>query len=116
MSFLTHFFTRLSSRPVGTDRFGNAYYESRADMPGYPRKRRFVLYKGAPDPTAVPSEWHAWLHHTTDAPLPEVRLYAWQREHQANLTGTPAAWKPPGHDSRGGARQKSAGDYDAWTP
>ena len=29
----------------------------------------------AEDPTAVPPEWHGWLHHTTAAPLPEQKRH-----------------------------------------
>ncbi|PZW38661.1 NADH:ubiquinone oxidoreductase subunit [Humitalea rosea] len=116
MSFFSRLTMRLSGRAIGTDRFGNRYFESRADMPGYGRKRRWVAYNGAPDSTTVPAEWHAWLHHTTAAPLDESKRLPWQLEHQRNLTGTPLAWRPKGADAMGGARLPTAGDYEAWTP
>lgn len=116
MSALSRFFVRLSNRRVGTDRFGNSYYESRAKQPIYQRTRRFVLYAGAADPTMVPPEWHAWLHHTVPAALAETRRYPWQQEHQPNLTGTAGAYRPAGHDYAGGARRVTGGDYEAWTP
>jgi NADH:ubiquinone oxidoreductase subunit len=75
-----------------------------------------VIYARAIDASEVPPEWHAWLHYTLDAPLPEVKLYPWQQEHQPNLTGTPAAYRPPGHDLEGGRRARATGDYEAWTP
>ncbi len=74
---------RTKGRQVGTDRFGNAYYESRDDYMNYGRKRRWVLYAGAPDPTTVPPEWHGWLHHTADAPLPRRRRHPWMVEPPA---------------------------------
>jgi NADH:ubiquinone oxidoreductase subunit len=116
MSFLFRLQASLFGRKIGTDRFGNTYYESRADQPGYGRKRRWVVYKGADEATKVPPEWHGWLHHTTAAPLPERKLYPWQEEHRPNPTGTPAAYRPPGHDYRGGRRALTGADYDAWTP
>ncbi|MCK8783890.1 NADH:ubiquinone oxidoreductase subunit NDUFA12 [Roseomonas sp. NAR14] len=116
MSFLQRLSARLAGRAVGTDRFGNTYYESAAKQPVYDRTRRWVVYKGAPDPTSIPPEWHAWMHHTVDAPLSEVKRYAWQKEHRPNLTGTPASYRPAGHDYAGGQRRATAGDYDAWTP
>ena len=64
----------------------------------------------------VPPEWHAWLHHTTAAPLAETKLYPWQQEHQPNLTGTAHAYRPAGHDYVGGTRRVTGGDYEAWTP
>lgn len=118
MSFLFRAYAALFGRRVGTDRFGNVYYESHADQPGgYGRKRRWAVYaKGGSDSTVVPPEWHAWLHHTTDAPLDERKLYPWQQEHRPNPTGTAAAYRPAGHDYRGGQRQLSGADYQAWTP
>jgi NADH:ubiquinone oxidoreductase subunit len=107
---------RMKGRQVGTDRFGNAYYESRDDYLNYGRKRRWVLYAGAPEPSAVPPEWHGWLHHTSDAPLPEAKKHPWMIEHRPNPTGTANAWRPPGHDYAGGRRPTTAGDYEAWTP
>jgi NADH:ubiquinone oxidoreductase subunit len=107
---------RLSGRQVGTDRFGNAYFESRKDYRSYGRKRRWVIFAGKADPTSVPPEWHGWLHHTTDAPLLEARRHPWMIEHRPNPTGTAAAYRPHGHDYVGGQRQQTAGDYEAWTP
>ena len=116
MSFLLRLTSRLTGRPVGTDRFGNRYVEGRRPLPGYGRHRRWVIYRGAADPTAVPPEWHAWLHYTTAAPLPEVKRYPWQIEHRPNMTGTPHAYRPAGHDYVGGQRRITTGDYEAWNP
>jgi NADH:ubiquinone oxidoreductase subunit len=118
MSFLNRLHASLFGRKIGTDRFGTMYYESRADMPGgYGRKRRWAIYAhGGTESTVVPPEWHGWLHHTMDAPLPEKKLYPWQEEHRPNPTGTPAAYRPPGHDYQGGQRALTGADYEAWTP
>jgi NADH:ubiquinone oxidoreductase subunit len=116
MSFLHRLTAGFSASKIGTDRFGNVYYESRKQYLDYGRKRRFVVYSGMPDPTTVPPEWHCWLHHVTDSPLPEKKQYPWQKEHRPNLTGTAGAYRPPGHDYSGGRRQITAGDYEAWTP
>lgn len=116
MSLLTRLLARFQGRAIGTDRFGNAYFESTTTVPVYGRTRRFVVYAANADPTTVPPEWHGWLHHTTPAPLPEAKRYPWQREHQRNLTGTPHAYRPAGHDSKAGRPRIKAGDYEAWTP
>ncbi len=116
MSFFTAIVTRLTYRRVGQDRFGNSYWESRKRMRGYDRHRRRVLFQGEQEATKVPPEWHAWLHHLTDAPLPEEKRHPWMAEHRPNPTGTAAAWRPPGHDYSGGRRRPTGGDYDAWTP
>ena len=117
MSFLLRLRSALTGRKVGTDRFGNVYYESRGTLPVYGRTRRWAVYAGGGrEPTVVPPEWHAWLHHTTDAPLPEQKRYPWQQEHHPNLTGTAHAYRPPGHDYVGGTRRVTGADYEAWTP
>jgi NADH:ubiquinone oxidoreductase subunit len=116
MSILEMLHARLTARKIGQDRFGNIYYEARKTLPVYNRKRRYVVTAHGQDPTKVPAEWHAWLHHTTDAPLDETRRLPWQKEHQPNLTGTPGAWRPKGHDYSGGQRRVTGGDYEAWTP
>ncbi len=90
MSFLLRLTSPLAGRKVGTDRFGNAYYEARRrrhPTDGFPR--RWVVYAGRPEASKVPPEWWGWLHQTTEAPLPERPLYPWQKEYQPNRTGTP---------------------------
>jgi NADH:ubiquinone oxidoreductase subunit len=116
MPLMLRLYSALSGRKIGADRFGNVYFEAKRKLPVYGRSRRWVIYAGAAEATTVPPEWHAWLHHTTDAPLSETKRYAWQQEHQPNLTGTPAAYRPPGHDYVGGRQRSNGGDYEAWTP
>ena len=113
----TLLFTWLRGQWVGGDEFGNRYYRSKGrKLQG--RERRWVLYKGTAEASKVPPEWHAWLHHTTDAPLNEQAAQArpWQKEHVANLSGSIGAYRPRGHDFRGGQRARATGDYEAWTP
>ena len=47
---------RLSGRQVGTDRFGNMYFESRRDFMQYGRKRRWVIYAGEAETGQQPGE------------------------------------------------------------
>ena len=114
-----HFVTLLSgANKVGTDAFGNKYFRAKARK-GYKRERRWVIYKGQPEASAVPPEWHGWLHHQTDA-VPDANAQSyrrvWQKPHQPNLTGTNLAYRPPGHVLSGGKRDKATGDYEAWKP
>jgi NADH:ubiquinone oxidoreductase subunit len=115
MTIGTRLFTWLRGAQVGQDGFGNRYFrEKRVRDPK--RDRRWVLYNGAPEATKVPPEWHAWLHYTTDAPLPETARRPWQKPHLANATGTASSYRPPGHDYEGGHRAAATGDYESWTP
>jgi NADH:ubiquinone oxidoreductase subunit len=113
MDIGTLIFTWMHGRQVGRDEAGNRYFEER--RPRGERVRRWVLYAGAPDASAVPPEWHAWLHHTADTPLADPKR-TWQAPHRPNPTGTPAAYRPAGHDYAGGVRRPATGDYEAWTP
>lgn len=105
-------------KKIGEDVFGNKYYTCKP-RPGYKRERRWVMYNGAPEASAVPPEWHGWLHHQSDV-IPsdsdESFRRPWQKPHQPNLTGTDKAYRPPGHMLKGGERAKATGDYEAWSP
>jgi len=115
MNLGTRLFTLLKGRSVGTDTAGNIYYverRPRADR----RVRRWVMYAGSPEASDVPPEWHAWLHHTTDAPLPDAPRRPWQKPYVPNMTGTAAGYRPAGHDYQGGHRAAATGDYESWSP
>lgn len=115
MTIGTRLFTWLHGQSVGHDAVGNVYYQQRRPRPGA-RTRRWVIYAGAPEASSVPPEWHSWLHHTTDAPLPELGRKIWQKPHVPNLTGSVGSYRPAGHDYSGGRRAAATGDYEAWTP
>jgi len=122
ISLGTRLYTWLRGEQVGQDRFGNRYYREKGG--GYVhkdslrRERRWVIYSGEAEASRVPPEGHAWLHHTLREPPPPegVKTYAWQREHQPNMTGTSQAYRPPGHTLAGGRRAAGTGDYEAWRP
>ncbi len=110
-------FTWRRGTLVGTDSDGNRYYRgSRKRTDG--RERRWVMYRGAIDPSKVPPEWFGWLHYMSDEPLPAAGPFhkPWIKPHQANLTGTEEAYLQPGHPLSGGQRGKATGDYQPWTP
>jgi NADH:ubiquinone oxidoreductase subunit len=111
----TDLFTRLRGRAVGTDAFGNRYFEEKSAVAGR-RTRRWVIYAGAVEASSVPPEWHAWLHYTVDAPLSDANRLPWQKPHLPNRTGTGFSYRPAGHDYNGGRRRRATGDYDAWSP
>lgn len=113
----TLLYTWLCGRSVGTDEFGNRYFTERRRPKGRPGKR-WVLFAGRAEASNVPPGWHAWLLRNLDEPpsnrpLPTQR---WEQTHQPNLTGTPAAYRPPGHTLSRGKRAPATGDYEPWRP
>ncbi|KAL3701852.1 hypothetical protein R1sor_019874 [Riccia sorocarpa] len=57
---------------VGSDKYGNSYYQKQDIKEGTVMERRWVEYKGEPDSTALPVEWTSWLAGTRKgAPTPE---------------------------------------------
>ena len=105
------------SELVGTDEYGNKYYQDRK-VSIERRQRRYVVYKGLAEPSKVPADWHGWLHHTLDEPPTEkpFNRRAWETDHKPNMTGTLFAYRPKGSLSEPGKRQASDADYEAWTP
>lgn len=102
----------FSGTYVGTDKFGNRYFQSQNG------KRRWVTYAGTVEASRVPPDWHGWLHHTYEDPPTKSPFKAnpWEKEHMPNLTGTPDAYRPEGSLSKSGMRPPATGDYQAWKP
>ncbi|WP_378944321.1 NADH:ubiquinone oxidoreductase subunit NDUFA12 [Paracoccus sp. R86501] len=106
----TQFWTWRNGVKVGEDGNGNIFYENKDG------KRRWVIYNGEAEASRVSPEWHGWLHHTWNEPPTEVPVphKAWEKPHQANLTGTTEAYVPAGSLSR--VHPIARSDYDAWQP
>ncbi|MFO1184282.1 MAG: NADH:ubiquinone oxidoreductase subunit NDUFA12 [Bauldia sp.] len=107
----TRLFTLRRGIAVGADEAGNRYYRERRGS------RRWVIFAGQSEATAVPPAWNAWLRHVVDEPpsIATARPHAWQQPHRPNPTGTGQAYRPPGSLAAPRAR-KVSGDYEAWTP
>lgn len=106
----TQLFTWRNGVPVGEDAQGNRFYRTRDDS------RRWVIFNGETEASRVAPDWHGWLHRTWDQPPTERPLVhkPWERPHQENLTGTAAAYAPPGSIRR--ANETPRRDYEAWQP
>ncbi len=119
-TFSTRWFTLRKGEPVGSDSFGNRYYQEkgRPDKKGphWNRRKRWVIYAGQAEATAVPPEWNAWLQHTAEElPSGDAPDNPWEKEYVPNLTGSGGAYRPPGNLA-GGGRDHATGDYEAWRP
>ena len=106
----TQLFTARRGVKVGEDAAGNIFYQTRD------AKKRWVIYNGEIEASRVSPDWHGWLHFTWDTPPTEVPLAhrPWEKPHQENLTGTAAAYAPPGSIRKGDAAPRR--DYEAWAP
>ncbi|WP_112324168.1 NADH:ubiquinone oxidoreductase subunit NDUFA12 [Oceanibium sediminis] len=106
----TRLWTSRNGVKVGEDEQGNVFYQTRDG------NRRWVIYNGEVEASRVSPEWHGWLHHTYQAPPTESPMptKAWQKPHQPNMTGTAAAYHPPG--SLYSPTPKRPADYEAWSP
>ena len=119
MTIGTRLFTLLRGRLVGTDSRRNRYYVEKDVHEESARPvKRWVLYARPAEASAVSPEWHAWLHRITDRPPSEAPLptMPWEQEREANATGTPEAYRPPGHLEGAARRAKATGDYEPWRP
>ncbi len=106
----TQLFTARKGERVGEDSQGNIFYRNADDT------KRWVIYNGEMEASRVEAEWHGWLHHTWDEPPTDKPLVHkdWEKPHQANLTGSAAAYAPAGSIRR--AEPEERRDYEAWTP
>ncbi len=112
-------YTTRKGEFVGEDEFGNKYYRARSAVPESIPERRWVVYNGYAEASAIPPGWHGWMHHTVDTP-PTEKMYEpreWQQPHQPNHTGTALAYRPPGSIvSASGKPVAAEADYQAWQP
>jgi NADH:ubiquinone oxidoreductase subunit len=118
----TNWYTRRKGEKVGEDEFGNIYYRTRGGAidPALGFERRWVIYNGISEASAIPPGWHGWMHHKVDvAPVGETyTVREWQKPHQANLTGSAFAYRPRGSLLSGGKGDGgiTRPDYEAWSP
>ena len=100
---------------MGKDSFGNQYYRAKGKG-GV--ERRWVLYKGFPEASKVPPEWHGWLHYQSLSPptVETIKRWPWGKKHLPNLSGTPYAYHPSCSLFSDGITKKPPGSYEAWKP
>lgn len=102
---------------MGEDELKNRYFEDRSETYGRDRWVEYVDERN-PDSLKVTPEWHAWLHHNTDAapsmqPLP-APLY--QVDAGGNPTGTLDAYVPPHHRLHKRFHGSALEKFEPWRP
>lgn len=109
----TRLHTALRGEYVGSDEAGNRYFRDKKGL-----RKRWVLYNGPAEASAIPPGWHGWMHYRTDVAPTEAgyKPHAWELPHVQNLTGTAGAYRPDGSLLNKGERPRVTGDYDAWSP
>ena len=116
----TRFYTWRKGEFVGEDEFGNRYYRTRGGAidPTLGFQRRWVIYNGPAEASTIPPGWWGWMHNKVDVAPSETDYQPkpWQKPHTPNLTGTPAAYRPPGSMLTPERRPRVTGDYEAWSP
>ena len=61
MSLGFKLFSYFNGTLKGRDPFGNSFYESKKDS-----SKRWVLYANTFGPESLPTQYHNWLHSTSD--------------------------------------------------
>ena len=110
----TRFDTWRKGAFVGSDEAGNRYYLEK--KPSGARSRRWVIYNGLAEPSAIPPGWHAWMHYRSDEPPGPYTPRDWEKPHEPNLTGTALAYRPPGSVLNPRPRTPGGPDYEPWKP
>ena len=108
----TRFFTWRKGKSVGKDDAGNEYFQTKDG------KRRWMIFNGHTEGSAVPPGWHGWMHHRVDTPPSEQSYSArvWEAPHTPSKTGTAQAYRPPGSILSNNPKPAAKQGYEAWTP
>jgi len=87
-TFGTFLKTLFLGKFVGSDDYGNKYYQSK-------KNERWVIYAKNIEATKITSDWYLLIHHTIDkTPNSNDAKYLWQKKHLENQTGTVNRFKP----------------------
>ena len=88
-TFGTRIKTILFGKLVGSDEYGNKYYQNKGG-------KRWVIYANEIDASKIPIEWYSWIHFMPNKieNIHKLEKHDWQKPHQPNLTGTDSAYYP----------------------
>ena len=83
---------------IGTDKYGNKYYENPYYFYGRNRWVEFAEHVHLDyDASQIPADWYGWMHYKTDlTPNRDGKRpkYKWMADHSENLSGTKEQYMP----------------------
>ena len=106
----TRIWSYLNGIEIGKDENGNRYFSNKKDS------KRWVIYGGQVEATAVNPEWNNWLRFTSIEKPGEVKSHDWQLEHKSNQSGTSKAYSPNSSIFNNKSNNKKRIDYEKWSP
>ena len=106
----TRIWSYLNGIEVGRDKNGNRYFSHKKDS------KRWVIYGGQVEATAVNPEWNNWLRFTSIEKPSGVKSHDWQLEHKPNQSGTSKAYSPESSIFNNKSNNKKRIDYEKWSP
>ena len=110
MDIINKILIKVFCTKIGSDEFGNQYFESK-------KNKRYIIYNGISEPSKIPAKWHRWIHYTTNNPPNNTKTHLWQKIHLPNLTGTNFAYSPLDNKiKKDKVRKKVSSDYQSWKP
>ena len=88
-TFGTRIKTILFGKLIGSDEYGNKYYQSK-------KGKRWVIYANEIDASKIPVEWYSWIPFMPNKidNIHKLEKHIWQKPHQPKLTGTDSAYYP----------------------
>ena len=111
-NMMTLLITKLFGKKAGEDHLGNKYFYR---LVKNNKEKRWVIYKGEPDGSSVPSHWQAWLTRTVNSIPINKKKYKWQKKHVPNLTGSQDAYNSLENIFDNNLKKKHTA-YSSWNP
>ena len=116
MSLGTLLYTWFFGNFVGFDKMNNKYYCNSKNFQDKDAKR-WVIFNGDVEASKIPSHWHAWLHKSIESPpINYKHKYAWQKDHEPNMTGTSKSYHPNTYLLSKSNPYPNKKEYEEWKP
>jgi NADH:ubiquinone oxidoreductase subunit len=98
MKFLVRIYLHFFATKVGSDEYGNQFFELKtSDYLG--RKKRYCLYNGYVEASKISPEWHPFMHYQIEAKAVKktFKQYKWQKPFVPDTTLSGSKFLPKNH-------------------